>query len=282
MPIQLKEVSYTYSKKSYFSHQGIRDVNLDIQDGEWIAVMGTTGSGKSTLLQHLNGLLKPDTGEVTFRGINIHSSPKILRQVRREVGLVFQYPEHQLFGTTVFEEIAYGPENYGIKDNIKVERKVKDAMAAVGLDYNRYKERSPHQLSGGEKRRVALAGVLAVQPRVIALDEPTAGLDYEGKAMLIENITKLNRESGITVIWVTHEVAEIADLADRLVVLDKGTLIFNGQVREVLAEPLLLKLGIEVPFAVEVAHSLKDRGWHLTGIPLNLREIKADILRLKG
>lgn len=281
MSIQLRDVSYTYSKGTPFSLPGIRDINLSIQDGEWIAVMGTTGSGKSTLLQHLNGLLKPDNGEVIVNGTNIHSSRSVLRQARREVGLVFQYPEHQLFGSKVFEEVAYGPENYGL-EKIEVEIRVMAAMAAVGLDYDRYKDRSPHELSGGEKRRVALAGVLAVHPRVIALDEPTAGLDYDGKAMLVKTMTRLNRESGITVVWVTHEITEIAHLADRLLVIDKGRVALDGPVREVLAEPLILKLGIEVPLAVRVAHGLKEKGWQFNDMPVSVQEIADQILRLKG
>jgi energy-coupling factor transport system ATP-binding protein len=281
MPIQLKDVSYTYSKGTPFSIQGLSGINLHIQDGEWIVIMGPTGSGKSTLVQHLNGLLKPDNGEVIISGTNIHSSPKALRQARREVGLVFQYPEHQLFGSSVFEEIVYGPENYGL-EGIEVELRVMDAMAAVGLDYERYKDRSPHELSGGEKRRVALAGVLAIQPRLIALDEPTAGLDYDGKAMLLKTMTRLNRELGITVVWVTHEITEIADLADRLLVIDKGRVALDGPVREVMGKPLLLELGIEVPLAVRVGHGLKEKGWDFTDIPVSVQEAADLILRLKG
>jgi len=280
MPIQLNDVSYTYSKGTPFSLQGIKDINFSIKDGEWIAVMGPTGSGKSTLLQHFNGLLKPDRGEVIVSGVNIHSSKRTLRQARREVGLVFQYPEHQLFGSRVLEEIAYGPENYGLEET-EVKIRVMDAMAAVGLDYDRYKDRSPYELSGGEKRRVALAGVLAVQPKIIALDEPTAGLDQSGKAMLVKTMTRLNREYGITVVWVTHEVAEIADLADRLLVIDKGRLTLDGPIREVLGEPLLLDLGIELPLAVKVAHGLKEKGWHITDIPVSVQEAADQIMRLK-
>lgn len=281
MSIELKDVSYTYSKGTPFSIQGISAVNLRIQDGEWVVIMGPTGSGKSTLVQHLNGLLKPDEGEVIVNGTNIHSSKKALRQARREVGLVFQYPEHQLFGSSVFEEIAYGPENYGLA-GIEVEIRVMEAMAAVGLDYDRYKDRSPHELSGGEKRRVALAGVLAVQPRLIALDEPTAGLDYDGKAMLLKTMTKLNRELGISVVWVTHEITEIAELANRLLVLNQGRVALDGPVREILSEQLLLELGIEVPLVVRVAHGLKKRGWSFTDMPVSVQEAVDQILRFKG
>lgn len=281
MPIQLINVSHTYSKGTSFTTQGLRDFSLSIQDGEWIMLMGPTGSGKSTLLQHLNGLLKPDKGAIIINGVNIHSSKVALRQARREVGLVFQYPEHQLFGSNVFEEIAYGPENYGLT-GIDVESRVMQAMDTVGLDYDRYKDRSPQELSGGEKRRVALAGVLAVQPRFIALDEPTAGLDYTGRAMLLEAITRLNREYGITVVWVTHEAADIAGRADRLVVINKGSLVLDGPVREAFGEPLLIELGIEVPLAVGVAHGLKKRGWHFPNISLTVPEVTNEILKHKG
>lgn len=188
MPIELRNVSYTYSKKTPFARMGISNVSIRIDDGEWIAVMGPTGSGKSTMLQHLNGLLKPDIGQVLLDHVDIHATPASLREARQKVGLVFQYPEHQLFGSTVFEEIAYGPDNFGFSGS-DIENRVRTAMDTVGLDYTKYKDRHPYDLSGGEKRRVALAGILAASPRVIALDEPTAGLDPLGRQKLLETIT---------------------------------------------------------------------------------------------
>ncbi|MHB9094663.1 MAG: energy-coupling factor transporter ATPase [Eubacteriales bacterium] len=279
MPIELKNISYTYSKGTPFSKRGLGDFNFRVDDGEWIAVMGPTGSGKSTLLQHLNGLLKPDRGEVLLNGVNIHSSASALREARRKVGFVFQYPEHQLFGGTVFEEVAYGPENFGYAAS-DVEETVKTAMEAAGLDFITYKDRSPHELSGGEKRRVALAGVLAVNPQVIALDEPTAGLDPAGQKMLLQTINELNKAHGITVIWVTHEISEIAALADRLLVLNQGRTVLEGSVREMLEHPLLNELGLDVPVAVTVARGLRKNGRLVDGRPVTVEEIKREILRL--
>ncbi len=277
MPIELRNVSYSYSAGTPFAKQVLRDVSLSVEDGAWVAVTGLTGSGKSTLLQHLNGLLKPDRGEVLIDRINIHSSAATLREARRKVGLVFQYPEHQLFAGTVRTEIAYGPENFGYPAP-EVEGKVKKAMAAVGLDFNRYQDRPPHELSGGEKRRVALAGVLAAEPRVIALDEPTAGMDPTGKRMVIETITRLNRDQGISVIWVTHELNEIAALVDRLVVLDEGRVIDQGPVREVLTNPGPAWLSLALP-VMTIADCLRKKGKQLTRQPLTMDEIKEEIIR---
>ena len=279
MSIEIKNVSYVYSKGTPFARQAIKGINLRAARGEWLAVMGATGSGKSTMLQHLNGLLKPDSGEVLLDDKNIHSSAASLREARQKVGLVFQYPEHQLFGATVYEEIAYGPENYGCFPD-EIPELVQRAMDTVGLGYDRYKSRQPYELSGGEKRRVALAGVLAALPEVIVLDEPTAGLDAVGRQLLTETITRLNRDRGITVIWVTHEIKEIAHLADRLIVLNKGEVAIAGKTREVLADPMMLELGLDIPPAVAISRELGGRGVQVRGQPVTLDEIREEIIRL--
>lgn len=279
MSIELINVSYTYSKSTTFAKQALEKINFRIGSGEWVAVMGTTGSGKSTLLQHLNGLLKPQTGEVLLNNVNIHSSSETLRQARQKVGLVFQYPEHQLFGSSVWEEIAYGPLNFGYTD-AEIDSMVSSAMESIELDFEKYRDRSPYNLSGGEKRRVALAGVLASKPSVIILDEPTAGLDFQGRQRLIDTIVKFNQDQGITVIWVTHEISEIASLASRVVVLDQGRIILDGSTRDVLSNPLLPKLGLDVPLAVEIAEVLKKKGKNVEGQSITLDEIKEQILRL--
>lgn len=279
MPIELKNVSYTYSKATPFVRRSLNNISLRVADGEWVAVMGPTGSGKSTLLQHFNGLLKPDEGKVLLDNVDIHSSIEALGNTRKKVGLVFQYPEHQLFGATVFEEVAYGLENFGYPE-AETEQQVAAALGLVGLDFEEYKDRSPLELSGGEKRRVALAGVLAVSPQVIALDEPTAGLDLKGKKMLLETISCLNREHGITVIWVTHEITEIAFLANRLLVLEGGRIVLEGDVRAALANPLLADLGLDVPLAVDLAHRFSAAGKPVEGQPISLEEIKEEILKL--
>jgi len=279
MFIELSNISYTYAKGTPLSRQALCGISLKVGSGEWVAVMGPTGSGKSTLLQHFNGLLRPDCGEVLVNGTNIHSSAASLREARRNVGLVFQYPEHQLFAGRVSEEVAYGPENFGYSVP-ETEKKVREALATVGLDYYAYKDRSPHELSGGEKRRVALAGVLAVQPRVMVLDEPTAGLDRSGKEKFINTIKKLNRENGITVIWATHEAAEIAGLVNRIIVMDRGRIRLDGAVRDVLADPVMGELGLNIPVAVSVAGGLRKKGKIIEGKPVTVEEIKLEILKL--
>lgn len=279
MPIELTNVSYTYLKGTPLARLGLRDVDLHIGDGEWIAVMGPTGSGKSTLLQHLNGLLKPDAGTVLIDNFDIHSSAKILRETRQKVGLVFQYPEHQLFSSTVWKEICYGPENFGFSSS-DVETAVKKAMDIVGLEFTRYKDCSPTELSGGEKRRVALAGILAANPRFIVLDEPTAGMDYSGKQRIVEAVRQLNRDRGVTVVWVTHDITEVADLADRLLVLNSGRVEAVGATREILADLRLAALGLDVPIAVTVADCLRKKGKPLAGYPVTIDEIKQEIVNL--
>ncbi len=279
MSIVLRNISYTYSKGTPLAKPGLTNIDLQIEDGEWVIVMGPTGSGKSTLLQHLNGLLKPDTGSVLIDNINIHSSSATLREARQKVGFIFQYPEHQLFGSTIFEEISYGPENFGYPRS-DVEKKVKEAMDLVGLDFVKYKDRSSYRLSGGEKRRVALAGALAANPRIVALDEPTAGMDLAGKQMIIKTVTQLNRNFGVTIIWVTHEITEIAELVNRVFVLDSGRLVAEGTVRVMLASQLLMKYGLDVPVAVAVANGLRKKGKYVEGQPITVEEIKREIIRL--
>lgn len=279
MSIEFQKVNYTYSKGTPFANQSLTDINLTVKTGEWVVVMGPTGSGKSTLLQHFNGLLKPTTGTVLINGLDIHSSNSSLKKTREKVGLVFQYPEHQIFGSTVFEEVSYGPENFGSPKET-IDNKVRTAMRTVGLDYDKYKDRSPHELSGGEKRRVALAGVLASEPDIIALDEPTAGLDQAGKKVLIETILRLNRELGLTVVWVTHEITEISLLADRIIVLNRGQLVLDGTVRDTLANPLMEELGLDIPMAVEVTNCLKKQGEIIDAVPITIEEIEKEILKL--
>lgn len=277
MSINLESVSYTYLKKTPLARSGLAAVTLAVGPGEWLAVMGATGSGKSTLLMHLNGLLKPDSGRVLLAGVDIHRSAATLKEARRQVGLVFQYPERQLFGSTVWEEIAYGPQNFSYPEQM-VEQRVTLAMEAVGLACNRYRNRSPFRLSGGEKRRVALAGVLATQPKVLALDEPTAGLDPTGRKMFIETVKRLHRDQGLTIIWVTHEIAEIAGLADNLAVLDQGQVCRHGSIRQVLADPVIGELGLDIPLPVQIARMLREKGRKVTGDPVTLEEIQNEII----
>jgi energy-coupling factor transport system ATP-binding protein len=279
MLIDIKDVSFTYFKGTAFARNGLTDVNLQIDQGQWVVIMGPTGSGKSTLLQHLNGLLKPNKGQVLLDNKDIHSSSSAIREARRKVGLVFQYPEHQLFGSSVFEEVVYGPDNFSFSKP-DMEETVDTSLKSVGLDPQKFKDRQPHSLSGGEKRRVALASVLAVRPKVLALDEPTAGLDWQGRQLLIKTIYKLNREKGITVIWVTHEVSEITAIAHRLVILNKGHIVADGSIRELLNQPLLAELDLDIPLPVTVAGLLEKQGKSVEGNPVSIEEIKTEILRV--
>lgn len=279
MSIVLNDVSYIYSKGTAFARRSLDHVNFSVASGEWVVIMGQTGSGKSTLLQHFNGLLKPQSGQVVVDGQNIHGSAAALKEARKKVGMVFQYPEHQIFGATVFEEVAYGPENYGLMGPA-LEKTVRDAMEMVGLGYEKYKDRSPYELSGGEKRRVALAGVLATNPKIIALDEPTAGLDYTGREQLIRTISSLNRDMGLTVIWVTHEIMELGAIAHRVTVMDQGRIALDGKPREVLYHPDMFRLGLDIPLTAECVLDIrvkKEQPSLMADKPLTTAEFTEEI-----
>lgn len=279
MLIEFTDVSFTHSKRTPFATQALDKLNIRITEGDWLVVMGPTGAGKSTFLQHMNALLKPESGEIKLHGHNIHASRELRREARQKVGLVFQYPEHQLFGNTVWEEVSYGLINFGCPEAL-LAGKVKQAMEMVGLDFEKYKGRQPYQLSGGEKRRVVLAGVLACQPEIIALDEPTAGLDAAGRQILIRTIADLNRKHNITVIWVTHEISEISHLAKRLVIMDRGKIVLDNEIRKGLESSLVEDLGLDIPLPLQTARLLRKKGCQIQGSPVTLEEIKTEILKL--
>ncbi len=238
------------------------DVSLAIDEGEFIGLIGPTGSGKSTLIQLLNGLLLPTQGEVLFRGRRIGKEIGGL-DVRREVGLLFQFPESQLFEATVFDDVAFGPRNLGLSAE-EVERRVESALKAVGLDPMDFANRSPFSLSGGEMRRIAIAGVLAMRPKVLVLDEPTSGLDARGRSELIDRLTALNAE-GLTVVLVTHDMDEIAHIAKRLIVLDKGRVALQGSPADVFSRAdEILEMGLDLPVPAAVLRGLKDRGYDVS------------------
>ncbi|MCX7615759.1 MAG: energy-coupling factor transporter ATPase, partial [Clostridiales bacterium] len=221
MPIKIENLTYVYMPNTPFEKKALDDINLEIEDGEFIGLIGHTGSGKSTLIQQLNGLLKPTSGKVYIDDISITDKGISLKNVRQKVGIVFQYPEHQLFEETIYKDIAFGPTNLGLSHE-EIEKRVKRAMDFVGLDFETYKDRSPFELSGGQKRRVAIAGVLAMEPKVLILDEPTAGLDPKGRDEVLKQIKRMHKEYKMTIIMVSHSMDEVAQLADRLIVLDKG------------------------------------------------------------
>ena len=282
MPIQIEHLSHTYLPGSPFSSVAIHDVTLDIQDGEFIGILGHTGSGKTTLAQHLNGLLRPTEGRVVVDGLDITQKGIRLLEVRKKVGLVFQYPEHQLFEETVAKDIAFGPKNMGL-DKAEIAERVQEACALVGLPFDQVADRSPFELSGGQMRRVAIAGVLAMRPRVLILDEPTAGLDPAGRRSILDMIRSLHAKGGLTVIMISHNMDDIASLATRLVVMSAGKLVMTGTPREVFGQEELLKsIGLGVPQAAELTHALIAQGFDLPKDLYTLEEVRDHLLRLAG
>ncbi|MGI6670417.1 MAG: energy-coupling factor transporter ATPase [Christensenellales bacterium] len=255
----LEHVGHTYQPGSPFQATAIQDINLTIQDGELLALIGHTGSGKSTLAQHLNALLKPTTGRVLLDGQDIHTSDASRRAARFHVGLVFQYPEHQLFEETVVKDIGFGPKNMGLSQE-EIDTRVRGAMEMVGLSYDELAHKSPFELSGGQMRRVALAGVLAMRPRILVLDEPTAGLDPRARDYLLKDVQRLHRE-GTTVVMVSHSMDDVARLATRVVVLEQGTIAMTGAPHEVFSQvERLTQMGLDVPAVSRLAHQLRAHG----------------------
>ncbi len=281
--ITIKNVNFVYNAGNPFEKYALRDVNLTINKGEFIGLIGHTGSGKSTLVQHLNGLMKPTSGTVTVDGIETTDPSAVKKGLRQKVGLVFQYPEHQLFEESVEKDIAFGPENMGLSPD-EVSARVKEAMEMVGLDYETQAKRSPFELSGGQKRRVAIAGVLAMKPEVLVLDEPTAGLDPHGRDEILDEIKSLYTEKGITIVLVSHSMEDIARLATRIVVLDKGSVVMDGTTAEIYdREAELNEIGLDVPDITKVMKRLKDKtGWDIPTNVLTVEEAVAIYIRERG
>ncbi len=260
--IETRDLTHIYSAGTPFEHIAISRLRFYAEPGELIGIIGHTGSGKSTLIQHLNGLLKPTSGEVLFRGENIWKDKKFTHSVRGRVGLVFQYPEYQLFEETVFKDIAFGPKNQGITGD-ELDRRVRRAAGFVGLD-EELLQKSPFDLSGGQKRRVAIAGVIAMEPEVLLLDEPTAGLDAAGRDGILQNIRDYQRAQKAAVIMVSHAMEEVAELCDRLVVMHKGEIAMDGSPAEIFTHAReLQEMGLSVPQVTKVFSLLRDRGLEL-------------------
>ena len=258
--LSVKNLEYAYSKGTPFQIGALKGVSVDFNLGEIVGVIGHTGSGKSTLLQHLNGLLKPESGEIFFEDENIWSSEENVRKCRFGVGLCFQYPEHQLFESTVYEDVAFGPKNMGLSEE-EIKERVLESIKFVGLTED-YLTKSPFDLSGGEKRRVAIAGVISMKPKVLVLDEPTAGLDPVGKNDLLNLIKSYNETTNSTVIFVSHNMDDVALIADRVLVLSDGNIVMNGTVPEVYSKGSeLLKLGLDVPEITRVFLKLNEAGF---------------------
>ena len=278
MSISLEKVSYIYEDNSDIKKPALIDIDLEIGEGEFIGIIGHTGSGKSTLIQHLNGLMEPTKGRVYFEGKNIHDDNYDIKSLRGKVGLCFQYPEHQLFETTILEDVCFGPMNFGASKEEAV-KAAKEALKDVGISEELF-GKSPFELSGGQKRRVAIAGILAMKPEYFILDEPTAGLDPEGRVQLLELLKRLNQEQGITIIVVSHSMEDIASYVDRMIVMNRGRLEFDGDKEEVFShQEELEQMGLSVPFFRLLANDLKEKGFPVEGEILTLEDARRAILK---
>ena len=279
MSIKAENLTYIYNPGTAMEQYALRDVSFEIPDGQFVGLIGHTGSGKSTLIQHLNGLVKPTSGTVWYNGEDIHGEGYSLRKLRGKVGLVFQYPEHQLFEVDVFSDVCYGPRNLGLSEE-EVKERAKEALELVGLS-ERFWEQSPFELSGGQKRRVAIAGVLAMNPEVLILDEPTAGLDPRGRDEILDQIWQLHVKRGMTIILVSHSMEDIARYADRLMVMNHGQKVFDGTPKEVFEHYKELEaMGLAAPQVTYIAHALQEAGIPLEGDVTTVEEARDAILRL--
>lgn len=283
MSIKLSNIYHTYSKGTPFERLALQDVSVNIAKGEIVAIIGHTGSGKSTLVQHLNGLLKPDKGAATIDDIDITAKGQQAKAARQQVGMVFQYPEHQIFAETVFEDIAFGPRNKGFNEE-EVAKAVREAMEFVGLDYDTYAQRSPFQLSGGQMRRVAIAGVVAMNPDYLVLDEPSAGLDPRSRNAVFREIMSLHKSRGIAIVLVTHSMEEAVKYANRMLVINAGRVLFDGEPAAIFKEhgAELVQVGVDVPQVYKLADLLRQQGMKLPeGIKDEMALVKA-IKQAKG
>ena len=274
MSIILERVSYTYMPGTPYCREALRDVSLTIEPGEFIGVIGHTGSGKSTLVQHLNGLLVPSEGSVRVDGHDLREKGPDTKRIRQRVGMVFQYPEHQLFEETVFDDVAFGPRNLGLTTD-EVNERVEAALACVGLASSQYAKRSPFRLSGGQMRRVAIAGVIALQPEYLVLDEPSAGLDPRGRDEIFEQILQLYHSTGMAVVLVTHNMEDVARMARRLLVLSQGRVEFDGQPKELFHDESidLHNFGVSLPYVTSLLKTLRRSGMQLDDTLLDSRDV---------
>lgn len=260
MSIEIKNISFTYMKGTAFERKALNEVSLTIPEGKFIAIAGHTGSGKSTLVQHFNGLISPDEGSVLVDGIDINKKGEASLSARHRVGMVFQYPESQLFDETVYDDIAFGPKNLGIEGEA-LEQCIKKSMELVQLDFDKYKGKSPFQLSGGQMRRVAIAGVLAMNPKYLVLDEPTAGLDPRSREAILKKFDELNKKNGTTIILISHNMEDIARLADEVIVMDSGKVLAIGAPEDIfMKDDILEKAGLEAPAMVSLLKELREQG----------------------
>ncbi|MBQ2564537.1 MAG: energy-coupling factor transporter ATPase [Oscillospiraceae bacterium] len=279
--IKVEDLSHVYSEGTPFEKTAIHNISLTIPEGEMVGIIGHTGSGKSTFIQHLNGLLKPTSGTITLDGRDIYESKQFTHDVRFRVGLVFQYPEYQLFEETVYKDIAFGPSNMKLSEE-EIDERVREAAAFVRVEEELF-EKSPLELSGGQKRRVAIAGVIAMRPSVLILDEPTAGLDPGGCQQILQNICEYREKSGSTVILVSHSMDDVARIADRLVVFSQGSILMEGTPEEVFSHPdELTEVGLSVPEPTSIAMALREKGVDLGSAIYTTDQLVSAITRWKG
>ena len=279
MSIKLENVNFTYSPTTAYEIHALKNINLEIRDGEFIGLIGHTGSGKSTLVQHLNGLMKATSGTIYYNGENIYAEGYSMKDLRSKVGLVFQYPEHQLFEVDVLADVCFGPKNQGLSKE-EAEERAKRALSMVGLREKYYKQ-SPFELSGGQKRRVAIAGVLAMEPDVLILDEPTAGLDPKGRDEILEQIKKLHEENHITIILVSHSMEDVAKYVGRIIVMNQGEAMFDGTPKEVFSHyKELEQVGLAAPQVTYIMNVLAEKGFGVSTDATTIEEATEEIFRV--
>lgn len=279
MSIEIKHLTHIYNPGTPFEHKALDDINLKIEDNEFICIIGHTGSGKSTLIQHLNALLVPESGEVLLNGENIYADRSKLKSVRQRVGLVFQYPEHQLFETTIFDDVSFGPKNQGLTKE-EAGLRAFEALRSVGLPEELYYQ-SPFDLSGGQKRRVAIAGVLAMRPEVLILDEPTAGLDPKGRDEILDLLAAMHKERGITIILVSHSMEDVAKYVGRIIVMNQGQVMFDDVPKKVFRHYKELEaIGLAAPQVTYLMHELKEEGFPVSTDATTVDEARDEILRV--
>ena len=280
MPIEVSHLTHCYSEGSALRTVALDDVSFRIENGEFVGIIGHTGSGKSTLVQHLNGLLKPTSGQVLIDGEDLNGEHVNRRALRQRIGLVFQYPEYQLFEETVAKDIAFGPKNQGLSA-AEIDERVRYAMDCVHLDYQKYAERSPFELSGGQMRRVAIAGVLAMKPSVLILDEPTAGLDPRGRDRILGMLEELHARENVTILMVSHSMDDMARLASRLIVMSDGKVVADGTPREIfMQEEMMTSIGLDIPEAARLCARLRAKGYDLPADLFRPEQLKDQLLRI--
>ncbi len=280
MSIKIENLTHIYAPKSPFEKIALNAVSLEIKDGEFVALIGHTGSGKSTLIQHFNGLLEATSGKIIVDGVDITDKSAKLIDIRKKVGLVFQYPEYQIFEETIAKDIEFGPKNLGLSDE-EIKNRVIESMKMVGLDYETYKDKSPFDLSGGQKRRVAIAGVIAMKPTTLILDEPTAGLDPKGRDDILNQISKLHKDYNMTIIIVSHSMEDVAKIAERVIVMNHGEVALQGTPAEVFKEiDMLEEIGLGVPQVTYLVRELRKKGFNISDNIFTIEEAKKELLSI--